>query len=162
MAGALEVVVGRPAVVSKRAAVSDAKKPLGRLVTAGGIDEVSRGPAGNEDMQPSKQPADAPAGLIGHDSGRATHGSTNGLVDRLARSPGTQQDMSGPAARQCDAEEVAQDSRDFAMRQASVLIQFDNGGLSVGAELGCGGPERIGGLQRMSTLHTLPATIAPA
>ena len=47
----------------------------------------------------------------------------------------------------CDhAKQVIEDAVDLAVRQAGVLVQFDDGGLSVGAQLGSGGTQRVGSL----------------
>jgi hypothetical protein len=47
------------------------------------------------------------------------------------------------------------------MRQAGLLVQFDDGGLGVGSQLGRGGAEGIGRLQRMAPLNLTVALTAP-
>ncbi|HLW63936.1 MAG TPA: hypothetical protein VKS79_01370 [Gemmataceae bacterium] len=64
------------------------------------------------------------------------------------------------AAAQVDAEEVVQHLREFAVRQAGLLVESDHGRLDIGSELTGGSPEGIGSLQRMPALHTTVA--APA
>jgi hypothetical protein len=48
------------------------------------------------------------------------------------------------------------------VRHAALLVEFDNGGLSVGPKLGRGGTQGSGGLQWMPTLHTAVAAAARA
>ena len=48
------------------------------------------------------------------------------------------------------------------MGQAGILVEIDDGGLGVGAKLGSGRPQRVGGLQRMSSLHAAPTAAAAA
>jgi hypothetical protein len=54
--------------------------------------------------------------------------------------------MSDTAARQLDAEQVAEDAAHFAMSQASVLVELDDRGLGVGTQLRGRCAEGIGGL----------------
>jgi hypothetical protein len=48
------------------------------------------------------------------------------------------------------------------MRHAGLLVEFNDGSLSIGSELGIGSPQCIGGLQRMPTLHAALAFLATA
>src|SRR5271167_5006669 len=53
-------------------------------------------------------------------------------------------------------EEIA----DFAVRHAAVLVEIDDGGLGIGADLAGGGANRIGSLLRMSAADAPTATAA--
>jgi hypothetical protein len=48
------------------------------------------------------------------------------------------------------------------MRQAGLLVQFDDRGLNVRTQLGCGGAEGIGRLQGVAPLNAATALAAPA
>jgi hypothetical protein len=54
------------------------------------------------------------------------------------------------------------DAADLAMRHAGLLVEFNDRGLGIGAELSCGGAKRVRGLQRMSALHATPALLTAA
>ena len=46
------------------------------------------------------------------------------------------------------------------MGQAAILVEFDDGGLGIGAELGGGGADGIGSLQGVASLHASLAVAA--
>ena len=70
--------------------------------------------------------------------------------------------MDAAAATQGDAEEALQAPGDLAVGQAGLLVEFDDGGLGVGSELGGGGPEGVGSLQGVASLHASPTLPAMA
>ena len=70
--------------------------------------------------------------------------------------------MRAAATRQADTEQGLKDAADFTMRHAGLLVEFNDGGLSIGAKLGGRGAERIGSLQGMSALHASSALLATA
>ena len=51
-----------------------------------------------------------------------------------------------------DAEEAFQAARDLAVREAGLLIQFDDGGLGIRPQLSGGGAKGVGGLHGMAAL----------
>jgi hypothetical protein len=57
------------------------------------------------------------------------------------------------ATTERDAEQALQAARDLAVRQAALLVEFDDGGLGVGPQLGRGGPQGVGRLQGMASLN---------
>jgi hypothetical protein len=63
-----------------------------------------------------------------------------------------------------DAEEACQAAGDLAVRQAGLLVEFDDGGLSVGSQLRRGGTQGVGCLQGMAPLNaaTAPAGLTDA
>src|ERR1019366_4676610 len=61
-----------------------------------------------------------------------------------------------------DPEEGVEDRRHLDVGQAKGLVQQDHGGLSIGADLGGGGSQGVGGLQEMPPLDALAATTATA
>jgi hypothetical protein len=69
-------------------------------------------------------------------------------------------DAAAPAER--DTEQALQAARDLAVREARLLIEFDDGGLGVGSQLGGGGTQGVGRLQGMASLHPTPALTALA
>ena len=70
--------------------------------------------------------------------------------------------MDAAAATEPDAEQALQAARDLAVRQAALLIEFDDGGLGVGSQLNGGGAEGVGRLQGMAPLHPTAAMTALA
>src|SRR5262249_13691023 len=72
-------------------------------------------------------------------------------MDGPAASAGAEHDMRGTAAREFDAEQVAEDAAHFAMSQTGVLVEFDDRSLGIGAQLQGGRAEDVGSLQPMSS-----------
>src|SRR5262245_52755289 len=113
-------------------------------------------------MQPGGVPAHAPAGLIGHYPRRLAHGLADGLVDRLAAGGGPQHGVDAAAAAERDPEKTLQAAGDLAVRQATLLVEFNDSSLGIGPQLGRGGAEGLGRLQGMASLHPAAAPAAPA
>src|SRR5215471_9904470 len=60
-----------------------------------------------------------------------------------------------------DTEQALQTAHDLAVRQAGLLVEFDDGGLGVGSQLGRGGAEDVGRLQGMASLNPAVAVATP-
>src|SRR5262249_28105526 len=106
--------------------------------------------------------AHPPARLVGYDPFGLPHRLANVLIDRLAAGGGPQN--GGPAARppERDAKKALQTAHDLAVRQAALLVEFDDGGLGVRSQLGCGSAEGFGRLQGVAPLHPATALTAQA
>jgi hypothetical protein len=59
-------------------------------------------------------------------------------------------------------EEASQAAGDLAVREATLFVEFDDGGLGVGSQLGGSGAEGIGRLQGMAPLNAAATTTASA
>ena len=129
---------------------------------AGRVDDVSGGLRADQRVQPGGESAHPPAGLVGHHPVGLAHGLADGLVDRLAAGGGPQDGVDAAAATERDAEEALQAAGDLAVRQAALLVEFDDGGLGVGSQLGGGGAEGVGRLQGMAPLNPAAALAALA
>ena len=68
--------------------------------------------------------------------------------------------MDTTAAAEVDAEEAVQAAGDLAVGESALLVQLDDGRLRVGTQLGSGGPQGIGGLQRVPALEAPVAAAA--
>src|SRR5580658_5081774 len=84
------------------------------------------------------------------------------LVNRLEDLAGAQDNLSTGAAGYRDAEQLIEGVGDFSVGHAGTLVEVDDGGLRVGAELALGGAGGGAGLQRMSAAHALAAPLAVA
>src|SRR5262249_12336358 len=89
-----------------------------------------------------------------------SHGLTDGLVDWLAAGGGPQDGVDAPATTEGDAEQAPQAAGHFAVRQPALLIEFDDGGLSIPPQLGRGRAGGGGRLQGMALLHPRAALTA--
>src|SRR5262249_24711393 len=135
---------------------------LGHAPAAGRVDDVSGGLWSDQGVQPGRVSAHPPAGLIGNHPVRLTDGVADGFVDRLATSSGPQDGVGAAPATERDTEKALKAAGDLAVRQAGLLVEFDDGGLSVGPELGRGGAEGVGRLQGMAPLNPAMALTALA
>jgi hypothetical protein len=70
-----------------------------------------------------------------------SHALADGLVDRLAAFGGPQNGVDAAASTERDAEQAFQAAYDLAVRQAGLLVEFDNGGLGIGSQLRGGAAE---------------------
>jgi hypothetical protein len=104
VAGALELVVRRPAVVDHDAAVVEPQDGLGHGTARGRVDEVSGGLRADERMQSGGKPAHPPAGLVRHNPFGLANGLADGLVDRLAAGGGPQHRVDAASATERDTE----------------------------------------------------------
>src|SRR5262249_39768515 len=59
-----------------------------------------------------------------------------------------------------DTEQALQTAHDLAVRQAALLVEFDDGGLGVGSQLGRGSAEGVGRLQGVAALNPAVALTA--
>src|SRR4029450_12792409 len=82
------------------------------------------------------------------------------FVDRLAAGGGPQHGLNAAAATERDTEKTLQTAGDLAVRQAALLVEFNDSSLGLGSQLGRGGAEGIGRLQGVAALDAalaLPA-----
>src|SRR5262249_33623956 len=85
-----------------------------------------------------------------------------GLVDRLAAGGGPQHRVDAASPTEADAEEAFQAAGDLAVREPALLVEFDDGRLGIGPQLGGGSAEGVGRLQGMAPLHPAAALTALA
>src|SRR5262249_24705196 len=84
------------------------------------------------------------------------------FVDRFAASSGPQHDVDATATTERDAEEALQAAGDFAVRQAALLVEFNDRGLGIGSPVGRGGAGAVARLQGMASLTPTVALTALA
>src|SRR5262245_58553022 len=113
-------------------------------------------------MQPGGQAAYPPTRLIGHDPVGLAHGLADGLVDGLTAAARPQDGVDAAAAAEVDAEQAAQAADHLAVRQPALLVEFHDSCLGVRAQLRGGGPQGVGGLQRVPALEAPVAATAAA
>src|SRR5262249_2684124 len=75
---------------------------------------------------------------------------------------GPQHGMNAAPSAEGDAEQALQTTGDLAVRQPTLLVEFDDGGLRIRSQLSRGGAEGIGGLQGMASLDPAAAPTALA
>ena len=69
--------------------------------------------------------------------------------------------MDAATTTERDAEEALQAAHDLPMRQAGLLVEFDDSGLSIRSQLGRGGAEGVGCLQGVPPLDPTVALTTP-
>src|SRR5262249_34998734 len=124
-----EPVVRRPAIMNHGAAVVEPQDGIGHGAAAGRVDNVSRGLRPDHRVQPGGASAHSPAGLVGHYPVGLAHRLANALIDGLAARGGSQHGVDAATAAERDAEEALQASGDLAVRQAALLVEFDDSSL---------------------------------
>src|SRR5262249_59402955 len=67
-------------------------------------------------------------------------------------------DAAGPA--ELDSEKAFQGAGGLAMGGGGLVVEFDDGGLGIGSELGSGGAEGVGRLQGVASLNPAAALMA--
>jgi hypothetical protein len=68
--------------------------------------------------------------------------------------------MDAAAATEPDTKQTLQAARDFAVRQATLFVQFDDGRLGIRSQLSGGGTESVRSLQGMASLNAAMALTA--
>lgn len=104
--------------------------------------------------------ADLPPGFIRRDDGTAADRGAERLVRGLRLARRAVDRVHQSAARNGEAEAIAQQRHDAAEGEAALFIQDHGEGDGMRTELPRGGAQRVGRLQRMAPLHaavTLPA-----
>ena len=98
-------------------------------------------------------PIDFPAGFVGGDDRTAANGLTQRGIGRLGLPRRAVQGARDGTGRHREADALAQEPGDLAMRQPELLVEDHHEGDGLRPELHGGGPQRVGGLQRMAALH---------
>src|SRR5262249_13648995 len=98
-------------------------------------------------------PAHPPARLVGYDPFGLGHRVPNALIDGPAAGGGPQHGVNAAAATERDTEKALQAAGDLPVRQPASLVEFDDGGLSIGPQLSRSGAEGVGRLQGMAPLN---------
>lgn len=127
-----------------------------------GQDRVDRRLRRDPDPQPVQHGVDAPTRFIDGDDGTAAHGRTQRVVGRLRLARRAMDRLHQPAARDRQAEAVAQQRRDLAGGEAEPLVEEHGDGHRLRPQLCRRRAQRIGGLQGMPALHAAPALRALA
>jgi hypothetical protein len=126
-----------------------------KMTTALRVDEVQcRTVVTDPRVEPDRVPSDAPARFIGRDVLGLLEFFANLLVGRFEPLGTTQHNLGTGAACHLEVIKVGEHGGDFAVGQAAVLVEIDDGRLGIGPQLAGGSAGGIGSLQRM------PAAVA--
>ena len=153
MGGGGEATVWRPPVTDQHAGIvgpEDRRRLQEPPPRLNGIDRRLRRRKG---PQPLPVPIDFPAGFVGGDDGTAANGRTQRGIGRLGLPRRAVQGARDGTGRHREAEALVQKPGDLAMRQPELLVEDHHEGDGLRPELHGGGPQRVGGLQRMAALH---------
>ena len=135
MLGAVKAVIGGEAVVNHPAGVVRGNEPPGGVKAALGTDQIDRGVGGHQPEHPSAQPADPPAGFVGHQPRGRRHGGDDVLEERLGPAGGPQDGLAGGRRGEIDAVRRAEVIGDLAEAVGPVLVELDDGRLGLGPQL---------------------------
>ncbi len=162
MRGLREAPIDHPPVADEDAGEVGAQQ-RGRVVEAAARrDAKDGGRRRGRDPQPVQHAAHFPAGFIGRHHRTAAHlGAERGIGRRRARS-GARTQVDEAAARDREAVLRGEHAADLAERHPQPLVQPHRERRRPRAEGGAGRAERVRGLQRMASLHAVPAAAARA
>src|SRR5580658_1983084 len=163
MDGVLETIIRGATIVSHAARPVDADDFFQNIGTALRVDDVTSGPIVTDPtVEPGGVPSDTPTRFIGSQMFGVFDSLLDLLVNGLENFAGPENGLSTGAARDGNAKELIESVGDFPVGHAGTLVEVNDGGLGVGAELALGGAGRVGGLQRMSATQMLAALLAMA
>ena len=146
-----EAAIRRPSVADQHAGV--VAQDRGCVVKAApGTNRIHGGLGRRERPQPVQHGADTPAGFIGRNDGTLADLGAQGAVGRGGHARRAMQGLDEVARGDSEPEAIAQQQRDLLERHADVLVQEHNQGHGAGPEVHIGGPQRVGGLQRVPAL----------
>ena len=149
----LESVVRGPAVVHQVARVVFVDELHRRFIATQSVNQIRRRVDPHHRVHPRRLPADPPAGLIGHEPGRTLKMFDNLITLPLRPPCRPQHGLADAAGREGDLEDMAEEPRDFAVREAQTLVHDRCRGLRVWPQLTDAAAQRIGSLQGVPALH---------
>ena len=162
MRGVNKLPIRRPAVALQDAGVVGAQHVRRLRKAAPVLDGVCRRGRRGKGPEPVRVAADFPAGFIGGDHRTAADLRAQGRVGRQRLPRRAMDRLDEPAARDGEAEAVTQQRHDLAEGEAELFVQDHRQGHRLRPELPGGGAERIGGLQRVTSLDASPTLRAVA
>jgi hypothetical protein len=128
------------------------------FAAAARVDDIASGAVVTDPaVEPGGMASEAPAGFVRRQVRRGLQSLFELLIDRLQPSASPQHNLGTGAAGHVDGKELVESVGDFAVRQAGVLVEIDDSGLGIGAELALGGAGSVTGLQGMPTAARLAA-----
>lgn len=154
--------VRRPAVALQDAGVVGPEHPRRLGKAAPVFNRVGGGVRGGKGPEPVRMAPDFPAGFIGRDHGAAPDLCAERRVGRLRLVRRAMDRVHQAAARDGEAEAIAEQGCDPAEGEAALFVEDHGEGDGLRAQLHGGRAERIGGLQRMTALHAPPTVPALA
>jgi hypothetical protein len=162
MSGGRELPVRCPAIAHQDAGKVRTEHRGGFLEAATGLNAIDRRVRRRKGPQPLQSSRDFPAGFIGTDHRTATGPCTQRVIrwSRLARR--AMDGVHQAATRHGQPIELLQQGRDLAERQPELFVEDHHQRDHLRPELGRRSANRIRRLQRMATLDTPTASVAPA
>jgi hypothetical protein len=134
---------------------------LEHFAAAAWVDGEGRGPiVSDPTMEPDGMASQPPAGFIRGDVLGVAKMVLDFLVGGLKPSAGAQHDLGTGAARQVDVIGVMEMIGDLAIGHAALLVERNDGGLSVGADLTASSADGSAGLLRVPAMNPPAASAA--
>lgn len=159
MIGVHEAAVRRPAIAREyaRKLLAENRGGIPTPTPTAGPNRVDRGVGGGERPEPVHRAGHFPTGFVGTHDRTATNLGTQRRVGRggARRRAGT--DMHQRPAGHTNAEAIAEQRHDVCERQTEPLMQHDDQGRRLRADLHRCRAERVRGLPRMPALHASAA-----
>ncbi len=155
-----ELVVDRPAVMSKDPRPVDAQQSFCWLDASRRIHLVTRRRQAYKGMQPCSSSIDSPACFVADHLGRTSHRFADLAVGIFEPIACPKNASATGASADADVEKHFQESFDFAMTQAEFLVEQGHRGMNVRPELRGSRTGGVGSLQFMTSLNRTSASAA--
>ena len=152
-----ELPIRRPAVADQHAVVVSAEYRRRLREPPPRVNLIDRRLRCCEGPQPLQSPIDLPAGFVGGDDRASANNLAEGRIGRLGLARRAMQGAGDRAGGDRQAEAVAQESDDLAMRQPQLFVEDHDQGEGLRPELHRRGAQGIRRLPRVTPLHP-PAT----
>jgi len=162
MRGVDELPVGRPAVALQHTGIVGAEHPRRLGKTAPVFDRVGRGVRCRKRPQPVRMATNLPAGFIGRNDGTAAHLRAQRVIGRLGLARRAMDRVDQPAARDGEAEAIAQQLHDAAEGKAALFVEDHRQRHRLWPELHRRRAQRVRRLPRMPPLDPAAALRAVA
>ena len=157
----LEAIVSRVAIMCHAARPIQADDILQHIGTASRVDgEERRSAVTDPTVEPDGVPSHAPTGLVRRQILRIPKPFGDLLVCRLQLPPSSKHDLGTRPAGNADAKHLREHRGNFTVRQTGVLVQIDDRGLGIRAELTLRGAGGIADLQLVMAPQMLAAPTA--
>jgi hypothetical protein len=157
MEGTVKAAIRRPPIADDDPCEAPAEQPRRFGISAAILDAIDRGVRRRRGPQPMQVSGDLPPGFIRRHDRTAANPLAQRGIGRPRLAGGTVHRVHHPTARNQQAVLLPKQRGDLPKREPELLIEHDREGDRLRPELRARRAQRVGGLQRVASLHAAPA-----